>query len=436
MMEMGLGKRNARSGTHLGRLLGCMVLCATSCKYMRTYEDGPECLLSFADDFSQLGEWGTDDGYIRNGPSRPEGARQGSREGPGPGTDKWLIKTELLHLSTKVIPVDERNLTVRDYWDDESGWKFQKLNHHPPTGIINKLKGFFLSSDPNLKDTILWNQTSTGFFTVNSAYHLVSSHSNKQTDIDWKLIWSIRLPNRINFFLWLIMHGRIMCNAERKRRHLTLVDDCHNCRGVSEDIDHVLRRCPMAKEVWKAIMPPQMFDHDLQMDWHFWFIKNLKIKGGKYGFPNWNTAFSVICWHIWKWRNYLIFKNESSHIFQKVSFIRNYCKDIQNAFVNNQLQNFSCNSRLRLMSCWKKPENGWIAVNVDGSSKSKGKNQPGVPCLRRPRLLAMVRSSNGSRRGLTAAAEGGRPLCFPASGTSSPSRGEGSGALIPRLFFR
>nr|GME10248.1 putative non-LTR retroelement reverse transcriptase [Ipomoea batatas] len=181
-------------------------------------------------------------------------------------TDKWLIKTELLHLSTKVIPVDERNLTVRDYWDDESGWKFQKLNHLPPTGIINKLKGFFLSSDPNLKDTILWNQTSTGFFTVNSAYHLVSSHSNEQTDIDWKLIWSIRLPNRVNFFLWLIMHGRIMCNAERKRRHLTLVDDCHNCRGVSEDIDHVLRRCPMAKEVWKAIMPPQMFDHDLQMD--------------------------------------------------------------------------------------------------------------------------------------------------------------------------
>nr|GMD33771.1 hypothetical protein Iba_chr09cCG5760 [Ipomoea batatas] len=47
MMEMGLGKRNARSGTHLGRLLGCMVLCATGCKYMRTYEDGPKCLLSF-----------------------------------------------------------------------------------------------------------------------------------------------------------------------------------------------------------------------------------------------------------------------------------------------------------------------------------------------------------------------------------------------------
>nr|GMD57657.1 hypothetical protein Iba_scaffold48146CG0010 [Ipomoea batatas]GME16947.1 hypothetical protein Iba_scaffold18157CG0020 [Ipomoea batatas] len=56
-------------------------------KYMRTYEDGSECLLSFADDFSQLGEWGTDDGYIRNGPSRPEGARQGSREGPGPGVE-------------------------------------------------------------------------------------------------------------------------------------------------------------------------------------------------------------------------------------------------------------------------------------------------------------------------------------------------------------
>lgn len=48
----------------------------------------------------------------------------------------------------------------------------------------------------------------------------------KTTDRDWKLIWKLKISSRINAFLWLVKHGRIMTNAEICRRGLDTDDTC------------------------------------------------------------------------------------------------------------------------------------------------------------------------------------------------------------------
>nr|GMD84105.1 uncharacterized protein LOC109150807 [Ipomoea batatas] len=163
-------------------------------------------------------------------------------------TSKWLIDDALSNMATSDIPLEDIDLAVRDYWSSDTGWNTHRLAHLLPQGIINTLNGVMLSNEPNHKDTILWNQTPTGSFSVNTAYNLSINQQFQQDNINWNLIWKTRLPNRIKFFMWLITHGRIMCNAERKRRHLTASDYCHLCRDVTEDIDHVLRKCPAAME--------------------------------------------------------------------------------------------------------------------------------------------------------------------------------------------
>ncbi|CAN1152491.1 Putative ribonuclease H protein At1g65750, partial [Linum perenne] len=44
-------------------------------------------------------------------------------------------------------------------------------------------------------------------------------------------------------FIWLVAHDRILTNAERRRRHLTDIDDCQRCRGGTEDTLHVVSDC-------------------------------------------------------------------------------------------------------------------------------------------------------------------------------------------------
>ncbi|XP_031115795.1 uncharacterized protein LOC116019654 [Ipomoea triloba] len=252
-------------------------------------------------------------------------------------TSKWLIDDALGNVATSDIPLEDIDLAVRDYWSSDTGWNTQRLAHLLPQGIINTLNGVMLSNEPNHKDL------------------------------------RTRLPNRIKFFMWLITHGRIMCNAERKRRHFTASDYCHLCRDVTEDIDHVLRKCPAAMEVWKALMPPQAFEGEIQIDCKLWIMKNLKVRGRRYGFLDWSAAFSVICWQLWKWRNSMVFKNETLHKNIKANKIRNYCMEIHKALDRNPIFTSQPGEQRSSILHWNKLESGWIAVNVDGSSRPSKK---------------------------------------------------------------
>lgn len=84
-----------------------------------------------------------------------------------------------------------------------------------------------------------WAHEGSGILSVNSAYNFINASGSMMQNKKWSIIWKLEVPSKMRMLLWLITHGRVMCNAERKRRHMTCDDRCPACSMGLETIDHV-----------------------------------------------------------------------------------------------------------------------------------------------------------------------------------------------------
>ena len=64
----------------------------------------------------------------------------------------------------------------------------------------------------------------------------------------WKVIWMWKGLERINFFLWMVGHERL-CTNERRAKWSLCSPNCSICENSIENILHVLRDCPIAKDI-------------------------------------------------------------------------------------------------------------------------------------------------------------------------------------------
>jgi len=58
---------------------------------------------------------------------------------------------------------------------------------------------------------------------VKTAYWYLAGYYDNPRDEsgDFKMIWRYEGPQRVCLFLWKLMHGRLLPNEERIRRHMT-----------------------------------------------------------------------------------------------------------------------------------------------------------------------------------------------------------------------
>lgn len=59
---------------------------------------------------------------------------------------------------------------------------------------------------------------SNGAFSIKTTYNLSTGLVHDKGAGLWKIVWGLKVPNKMRTFLWLILHRKIMCNAERFRK--------------------------------------------------------------------------------------------------------------------------------------------------------------------------------------------------------------------------
>ncbi|KAA3484791.1 Retrovirus-related Pol polyprotein LINE-1 [Gossypium australe] len=157
----------------------------------------------------------------------------------------------------------------------------------------------------------------------------------------WKIIWKYSGPQRVRVFLWLAFKQRILTNLERVRQRISHSNSCTLCGHDFEDLVHVLRDCPSAKDVWRLVIPDQL-------------KQRLRDSG-----TTWSCLFGLIAWHIWKNRNLFIFQHISwmpSKVVKVSScWARHYDARIGD-HNNNQRSNSTINS-----------EDTWVYLSTDGA---------------------------------------------------------------------
>ncbi|KAL2928004.1 hypothetical protein RDABS01_001753 [Bienertia sinuspersici] len=142
-----------------------------------------------------------------------------------------------------------------------------------------------------------------------------------ESPIIWRLVWSLPVQQRIRVFLWLTTHNKILCNANRLKRHLTDDPRCPRCPDTEETLLHTLWGCPAAREVWRGMGGAARLGSFYQGDLQAWLTQNLEANGVIYT-ANWPIFFAITLWWNWRWRNCVVFgksheiPNKTTHFLQ------------------------------------------------------------------------------------------------------------------------
>ncbi|EEF28407.1 hypothetical protein RCOM_0370700 [Ricinus communis] len=120
-----------------------------------------------------------------------------------------------------------------------------------------------------------------------------------------ELLW--KGPERVQYFLWLCFHDKLLTNHERVRWRMSDQSSCAQCTGDVEAIHHILRDCPSSMAVWLKILPMCHWQTFLSLSVEQWLLYNLLNEDGVATSIKWKTLFGTACWMLWKFRNATLF---------------------------------------------------------------------------------------------------------------------------------
>ena len=121
----------------------------------------------------------------------------------------------------------------------------------------------------------------------------------------WAWIWKLRVPHKIQLFIWKCAHHRIPTKSILFSHSANFSQLCPGCHETKTPM-HVLRDCAFAKNIWlsygQSSLVPDFFTLPLQ----HWCKANLFISCLSSYIP-WSTIFAFTIWAIWLGRNSFIF---------------------------------------------------------------------------------------------------------------------------------
>ncbi|XP_057444772.1 uncharacterized protein LOC130737018 [Lotus japonicus] len=293
--------------------------------------------------------------------------------------DPWIMSGHVLqNLATNPIPHHDMDLPMADFYDLDRGWELDHFQHILPRAIVEEITTFHSVQPDGGRDEVMWSGTPSGEFSTKSAYDLIcNDHSHRQEESIWKLIWSIKGPQRVRVFLWKLCNRGVLTNAIRVRRHMGACDLCPMCQAATEDYSHIFRDCVAVRSFWTSAMAGRSSIAFFDADWPTWVAANISGQfQGRMG-VEWPRFFASTLSAIWRMRNDLVFNHHPHSTARIWYFMRalgmeeSTSSSVQApslSTLQGQHQGiFDCSPTRNTLSGWIKPDAGWRKINVDGA---------------------------------------------------------------------
>lgn len=96
------------------------------------------------------------------------------------------------------------------------------------------------------EDQLIWQYKTNGFYSSRSMYALVNFRGIRP--IYLPAVWNLKIPPRIQVFLWLVSQNKIMTRDNLKARGIPKPLECELCKEI-ETIKHLLFECIVARQL-------------------------------------------------------------------------------------------------------------------------------------------------------------------------------------------
>ena len=146
-------------------------------------------------------------------------------------------------------------------------------------------------------DQLIWQYESKGVYSSSSMYALVNNRGVKQ--IFLPAVWSLKIPPRVQVFLWLFSQNKIMTRDNLRARDMAKPMECELCKEF-ESVHHLFFECLVSRHLWENVS--EVFNIHIT-DFRSLASKWLCNKK----FLHFNVVTSAVLWSIWNNRNSLVF---------------------------------------------------------------------------------------------------------------------------------
>lgn len=224
----------------------------------------------------------------------------------------------LQNLSYAPLADSELHKTIRDYVKSDGSWDLDDLKELLPSCILEAIVSIKVRP-MGAKATCQWSLNKNGQFSVKSAYRISESLSWNDKDSSWITLWKLPMAQTIKTFGWLLLKGKLLTNAERQRKKMTISPGCEICGDDLEDLDHVFKHCPLAAELWTELLPDPYYRKLTSSSIISWLVFMLQQSDCHI---SWKIGVFITCWELWRARNQSIFKGQSHTVRTLLSHIR------------------------------------------------------------------------------------------------------------------
>ncbi|XP_028776836.1 uncharacterized protein LOC114733531 [Neltuma alba] len=275
--------------------------------------------------------------------------------------DRWVPQYEALqNYAVQSVPDELLDVKVSDLLTVSGGWDLSSVQELLPPNVLSAIRKVHPTVRGNVSDTPLWRWSSSGSFTLKSAYKQLNEGSLQHQPGPWRRIWKLKAPQRCKTFLWLAARERLQTYSLRKVRGLASDDKCPICLRECESVTHALLLCQSAREKWELVVPPELrtkfFNFSDAASWVRWNLnQKLDVNG-----VHWGVLFAIACRNLWIARNMRIFQgtSESPASFKArtwacASWAGTRMQSLQGLPVGNEI--------------WSAPAVGYAKMNVDGA---------------------------------------------------------------------
>ena len=214
-------------------------------------------------------------------------------------------------------------------------------------------------------DRITWSLTPSGQFSTSSAYKMLVAHASSEragssnsgpTRTFWRGVWHLRVPRKIQLFIWRACHNALPTMANLRHRQITESAVCALCKTHEEDTLHAIWSCGEIACVWNSLT---WFHHVVTSplsNFTNLLSSFLQVHDEYYA-----EIFSITAWLLWNRRN-------AQHFGRPVHPLGQLCSmagDLMQEYLN--AQELAPTPPPPVMQHWRPPEPEHVKLNFDAA---------------------------------------------------------------------